>query len=61
MFTYRWYRVSYNGGQTAVRAWTKEEALRLYASYNGQLSIFPGTTVSEITDEEAETFYYKIR
>ena len=58
---YRWFKVSLNGGRTAVWAKNAEEALNLHAAYNGQLSIFPGTTVTEITEEEAETYYYKIR
>lgn len=58
---FKWFRVSLNGGKTAVRAESAEEALNLHAAYNGQLSVYPNTTVIEITDEEAETCYYKIR
>ena len=57
---YKWFNVSYNGGRKAVKARTAEEALQRYAAYNQQLSIYPGTTVNEITAEEAEGYYYKI-
>lgn len=58
---YKWFKVSLNGGRTAVWAKSAEEALNLHAAYNGQLSIFPNTTAIEITGDEAETYYYKIR
>ena len=58
--TYKWFNVSYNGGSEAVKARTAEEALQRYAAYNQQLSIYPGTTVTEITAEEAKGYYYKI-
>ena len=56
----RWFRVSRNGGRTAVRAFTVQEALERYAAFNGELSVYPGTTVTEITEEEASEYYYRI-
>ena len=58
---YRWFKVCLNGGKTAVRATSADEALRLHAAYSGFLSIIPFTTVEEITEEEAEQCWYKIR
>ena len=61
MSNYKWYKVSLNGGKTAVRAISSDEALRLHAAYSGFLSLPPFTTVEEITEEEAEECWYKIR
>ena len=61
MNVFRWYMVRLNGGKTAVRATSLDEALRLYAAHSGFLSIIPFTTVEEITDEEAEKCWCKIR
>ena len=58
---YQWFKVSRNGGKTAVKATSKEDALKRHAAYNQQLSVYPGTTAEEISAEEAEKYYYKIR
>ena len=56
----RWFRVSRNGGRTAVRAFTEQEAIERFAAFNGELSVYPGTTVTEITEHEAYEYYHRI-
>lgn len=57
---YRWFKVCRNGGKKAVWAKSKEHALERYMAYSQELHIYPGTTVVEITEEEANECWYKI-
>lgn len=59
---WKWFKVCYNGGKAAVWAPSEEAALKKYAGYVlRHHHVFPGTTVSEISAEEAETYWYKVR
>lgn len=56
----KYYNV-YNGfGKMAVKAFNNENALRLYCSHKGMLSIPDSYYAVEITKEEFDNSYYKI-
>ena len=56
----KYYNV-YNGyGKEAVKAHDSKEALQLYCSFNGMLSIPDKYYAIEITEKEYNESYYKI-
>ena len=56
----KYYNV-YNGyGKMAIKAYNEENALKVYCSFNGMLSIPDKYYAIEITKEEYENAYYKI-
>lgn len=56
----KYYNV-YNGfGKMAVKAFNSENALRLYCSHKGMLSIPETYYAVEISEEEYNKAYYKI-
>ena len=51
----------YNGfGKMAIKAFDKNQALKLYCSYNGMLSIPDAYYAIEITEKEYNESCYKI-
>ena len=54
------YNVYDGFGKTAVKAFNSDNALKLYCSYNGMLSIPESYYAVEITEEEFNKAYYKI-
>ena len=57
---YKWYVLSKNGGQTAVRAKSPEEAIKRFAAHGQELRIPAGMKIKEVSDKEAEKIYLKI-
>ena len=58
---YKWYLVNFNGGKTAVKAKTEQEAINLYNNSCGYLATLPGTTATETTENEALNNWRVIR
>ena len=56
----KYYNVYNNFGKTAVKAFNSENALKLYCSHKGMLSIPDSYYVVEISEEEFDNSYYKI-
>ena len=56
----KYYNVYNNFGKIAVKAFNSENALRLYCSHEGMLSVPDSYYAVEISEEEYNNSYYKI-